>query len=192
MISSILAFLLTVTTPAIPTAQVTPELVCAAQDAIRYRTPRWVPTTCQAVAGALNATAAPLLILAIIINESDLRPQVYAKHAGGIVDVGLMGIRCHLAGDKCTNWPVTGRTLQNLFDPAVNIEAGSRVLRRKQQQAGKHFLRAYNGGSKDHGYADRIHAIVAALEGRVTESSSARIRKLILQLVEAARKIKQS
>ena len=93
-------------------------------------------------------------------------------------------------GGRCTNWPVRGLTVVTLQDVAVNIKAGERVLQKKKRLLGKRFLRAYNGGTRDHGYKERIHALMAALGGVRVESSSPRIRKLISQIVAAVRKLR--
>lgn len=58
--------------------QVTPELICTVQDAIRWRASAWNSQRCVGVAESLNATDAPTTMAAICTLESDLRPGAIA------------------------------------------------------------------------------------------------------------------
>ncbi len=156
--------------PARADAAVTPALVCTVQHAIRWRDRAWSAARCEAVAAALNATASPVTTLAIAINESDLRPTAIAWHGAGVADVGLTGVRCILGErGRCTNGPARGMTVRQLMDPGANVRVGAAVL------ASKRNLEAYNGAARD-GYAGRISAIRAALDGEVVPVKSRRVR----------------
>ena len=100
--------------------------------------PAWTPSQCRRVADAVATSAkrhdlSPTLLLAIMINESDMNEKasrsysrdgkVYAK------DGGLMAVRCLLdAHDRCTNGNVKGMPWKELMDPETNIEVGAREL----------------------------------------------------------------
>lgn len=80
----------------------------------------------------------PLFLHAIIATESRYRP-------GAVSRVGARGLMQIMPG--------TGRTLgvqqEALFDPAVNVDAGARLLKRLQKRYGRNFdliLSAYNAG----------------------------------------------
>jgi hypothetical protein len=138
--------------PAEPSAQVTEaklglaagtdtclaKTICSVKEKIRWQTPAWTPSQCRKIADAVSASAkkhdlSPSLLLAIMVNESDLNEKsarvytrdgkVYAK------DAGLMAIRCLLDDhDRCTNGNVRGVAFKSLMDPVNNIEAGAREL----------------------------------------------------------------
>jgi len=114
------------------------QTICSVKQKIRWQTPAWTPTQCQNIADAI-ATAAkrhdlpPTLLLAIMINESDMNERafrvstregkVYAK------DGGLMAIRCVVnKNDQCVNGNVRGLSWKQLMDPTTNIEVGAREL----------------------------------------------------------------
>jgi Transglycosylase SLT domain len=114
------------------------KTICAVKDKIRWQTPAWTPSQCKRVSDAV-ATAenqydlSPSLLLAIMINESDMNERavriytrngrVYAK------DGGLMGIRCILDNhDRCLNGELRGMAWKTLMDPVTNIGIGARVL----------------------------------------------------------------
>ena len=168
------------------TADVTPSLVCSVQHAIRWRQPAWPDWMCLRVSDAVNNAAKktgqrPRTILAIAINESDLRPG--AEHWYGQVkpgssgDLGLMGIRCILGRDMlCSNGALRGWKYPAAMALENNVLLGARIL------ANKRTLNDYNGGE---GYADRIRAISAALVGVRVQASSKRVRKLIEQILVA-------
>jgi hypothetical protein len=181
------------------------ELVCRAQHAIRHRNPAWTADTCARVAEAVNATFDPYLVLAVGVNESDLREFALRKARRGVYDTGLLGIRCRLApgtdfstrafrarsvdnpplASRCMNWPVRGRRLEELLDPVVSIQAGEQLLKRKRQRDPRHWLRHYNGGTVEHGYAARVSATKAALHGRRRLVESATVNKRTWQIVKA-------
>jgi len=112
--------------------------ICAVKEKIRWQTPAWTPSQCRHVAEAVAASAkrhdlSPTLLLAIMVNESDMNEKaaraytrdgkVFAK------DGGLMAIRCHLdEHERCTNGDVKGMAWKDLMDPATNIELGARTL----------------------------------------------------------------
>ena len=93
---------------------------------------------CHKVAHAVRESAEryqvpPALILAVMINESDMNEatfritvrngSVYAK------DGGLMGIRCILdKRGRCGNGLVRGMRWKEVMDPATNIALGAREL----------------------------------------------------------------
>jgi Transglycosylase SLT domain len=112
--------------------------ICAVKEKIRWQTPAWTPSTCRKVADSVAAAAkrhdlSPTLLLAVMINESDMNEKasrsymrdgkVYAK------DGGLMAIRCLVdEHDHCTNGNVKGLAWKDLMDPSTNIELGARTL----------------------------------------------------------------
>jgi hypothetical protein len=114
------------------------QTVCAVKEKIRWQTPAWTPSQCGRIADAVATSAkrhdlSPTLILAIMVNESDMNEKsariytrdgkVYAK------DGGLMAIRCLLDDhDRCTNGNVRGVPWKELMDPVTNIELGAREL----------------------------------------------------------------
>lgn len=142
------------------------EMICRVQHAIRHRNLAWDAGMCAKVAAAMNNTFNPELIFAMAVNESDLREFVIRKARRGVYDAGLLAVRCQLSANRCTNWPVRGLTLQELLDPEVNIRAAVTILERKQQHSPRYYLRHYNGGTVEHGYAERVHATCAAFHGR--------------------------
>lgn len=112
--------------------------ICAVKEKIRWQTPAWTPSQCRKVADAVAASAkkydlSPTLLLAVMINESDMNEKasrsylrdgkVYAK------DGGLMALRCLVDDkDRCTNGDVKGLAWKQLMDPATNIELGAKTL----------------------------------------------------------------
>ena len=112
--------------------------ICSVKQTIRWQSPAWTPSECQRIADAIAASAkkydlSPTLLLAIMINESDMNEKafraslregkVYAK------DGGLMAIRCVLdRKDHCVNGNVRGLAWKQLMDPVTNIEVGAREL----------------------------------------------------------------
>jgi hypothetical protein len=163
--------------------QVTADLVCRVQSAIRHRSPAWAPAECTRVAAALNRTPEPRVSMAIAINESDLRPRVMVRVAENVYDGGLMGVRCVLDGGRCTNGPARGLTLTQLKDPSTNIRVAAAIMASKRAIHGADYLRAYNGGTREHGYGARIGAIAAALGGTVVRVDSRRVRELARRIV---------
>ena len=164
---------------------VTPALVCATQHALKlHATPTWARPRCEEVAAALNDTREPLVTLAVAANESDMRAAALAHVSRGVYDVGLVGVRCVLGpGSRCTNGQARGRTLTELRDPVVNVQVGAAIMEEKRARHGHHWLRHYNGGTREHGYALRIQALVAALGGRFVKTKWARTQKQCRQIV---------
>lgn len=155
---------------------VSPALLCQVQTAIR-RAPAWPAEKCDRVAAALNVTTAPGTFLAIAILESDLRDRAIAWHGPRVADVGLTGLRC-LVGDhgRCTNGVVAGYTVAELKDPVVNLAVADRLLASLGGRVGR-----WNAGSR--GYAARVRAIAAALEGRRVQVQGARVRELVRRIL---------
>ena len=114
------------------------QTICAVKERIRWQTPAWTPSQCRKIADAVSASAkrhdlSPTLLLAIMVNESDMNEKsartytrdgkIYAK------DGGLMAIRCMLDDkERCTNGNVRGVAWKDLMDPVKNIELGAREL----------------------------------------------------------------
>jgi hypothetical protein len=114
------------------------QTICSVKERIRWQTPAWTPSQCRKIADAVATSAkrhnlSPTLLLAIMVNESDMNEKsartylrngkVYAK------DGGLMAIRCLLDDrDRCTNGNVRGMRFKDLMDPVNNIEAGANEL----------------------------------------------------------------
>jgi hypothetical protein len=114
------------------------QTICAVKEKIRWQTPAWTPSQCGRIADAVATSAkrhdlSPTLLLAIMVNESDMNEKaarlytrdgkVYAK------DGGLMAIRCMLdEHERCTNGNVRGVAWKDLMDPVTNIELGAREL----------------------------------------------------------------
>jgi hypothetical protein len=112
--------------------------LCSLKERVRWRTPAWKPEFCAELAQAVSSSAerynlSPALLLAVMINESDLNEKafrattknraVYAK------DGGLMGIRCipdkH---NRCVNGNVRGIPWAEVMNPVRNIDLGAREL----------------------------------------------------------------
>jgi hypothetical protein len=124
-------------TPA-PSESCLTNTICAVKEKIRWQTPAWTPSQCRKVADAVSAAAkkhdlSPTLLLAVMINESDMNEKASRSYTrdGKVFakDGGLMAIRCHVDDkDHCTNGDVKGMAWKDLMDPATNIELGARVL----------------------------------------------------------------
>jgi soluble lytic murein transglycosylase-like protein len=178
-----------------PAEPVTPSLVCTVQHAILWRDPAWTEQQCEARAREFTASGqrwgfAPAQLLAMSIVESDLRADALHDNGNGdrpAVDVGLMAVRCLLSPDvshdKCRNRPVRGMSIPQLMRPAVNIDMGARILATLHHGS----LAGYNGGpnAKEHGYPEKVGAIMAALGGLEVRVSGKRTRKLVRQIVAA-------
>jgi len=122
------------------------KTICAVKEKIRWQTPAWTPSQCRRIAQAVSSSAkqhglSPTLLLAIMINESDMNEKssrlylrdgkLYAK------DSGLMAIRCIVDDhDRCTNGNVRGMQWKQVMDPVTNIELGARELARWRDGAG--------------------------------------------------------
>jgi hypothetical protein len=142
---------------AVPALSCLASTICSLKDRVRWRTSGWSPAFCHRIAEGVLASSkrngiSPTLLLAVMINESDMDAQaahvtmkngsVYAK------DSGLMGIRCVLDNKgKCTNGYVRGLAWKTLMDPLTNIELGARELSRwRKGGLAKVTVRVRNGG----------------------------------------------
>jgi len=112
--------------------------ICAIKDRIRWRAPAWKHDFCQKIARAILQSSArhqisPALILAVMINESDMNEKTFRTTVrNGVVyakDGGLMGIRCIVdKQSRCTNGHVRGMAWNDVMEPTTNIELGAREL----------------------------------------------------------------
>ena len=112
--------------------------ICAVKDRVRWRAPAWKAEFCQKVAHAVLESSEryqvpPALILAVMINESDMNEATFRTTAreGAVYakDGGLMGIRCIVdKRGRCGNGHVRGMTWKEVMDPATNIALGAREL----------------------------------------------------------------
>jgi hypothetical protein len=112
--------------------------ICEVKDRVRWRTAAWKPAFCEKIAKAVLDSSkrhalSPSLILAVMINESDMNEKAFRTtlKAGRVYakDGGLMGIRCIV--DKqghCTNGNVRGMAWPEVMDPVTNIDIGAREL----------------------------------------------------------------
>ena len=130
----------------LPTSSCLATTLCALKDEVRWRTPAWSERTCATVADAVLSAAnkyrlSPALILAVMLNESDLDEKatvpyyregdVYAR------DGGLMGIRCVFGNPgRCDNGHVKGLAFRAVMDPVKNVELGARALAYFRDQGG--------------------------------------------------------
>jgi hypothetical protein len=114
------------------------KTICSVKQKIRWQTPAWNPSQCQRIANAVSSSAkrhdlSPTLMLAVMINESDMNEKamrVYLR-AGKVYakDGGLMAIRCIVdKKDHCVNGNVRGMAWKDIMDPVTNIEVGAREL----------------------------------------------------------------
>jgi hypothetical protein len=124
--------------PPFPGEQCLASTLCSIKEHVRWRTPAWTPEFCGEIAGAVTSAArkyelSPTLLLAVMMNESDLNEnaaqvtmrgdKVYAK------DSGLMGVRCVIdRRGRCANGNVRGVPWKTLMQPLTNIEIGAREL----------------------------------------------------------------
>ena len=120
--------------------------ICAIKDRVRWRAPAWKPGFCQKIAHAVLESSQryqlpPALILAVMINESDMNETTFRTTVrnGAIYakDGGLMGIRCIV--DKkghCGNGLVRGMAWKEVMDPVTNIALGARELAHYRDGAG--------------------------------------------------------
>jgi hypothetical protein len=112
--------------------------ICSVKEKIRWQTPAWTPSQCRKVADAVQTSAkrydlSPTLLLAVMINESDMNEKASRSYTreGKVFakDGGLMAIRCLVdSHDRCTNGNVKGMAWKDLMDPATNIELGAHEL----------------------------------------------------------------
>ncbi len=121
-----------------PSASCLATTICEVKDRVRWRTPAWRPEYCSQIANAVLDSSkryalSPSLILAVMINESDMNEKAFriTLKSGRLYakDGGLMGIRCIV--DKhghCTNGNVRGMAWSEVMDPVTNIDIGAREL----------------------------------------------------------------
>jgi hypothetical protein len=112
--------------------------ICGVKSQVRWKTTAWTPEFCHDVAHGVLAAAekydlSPTLLLAVMINESDLDEKVFRESRKGDVvyakDSGLMGIRCVLDRQaRCKNGNVKGMAWKTLMEPLTNIDVGAREL----------------------------------------------------------------
>jgi hypothetical protein len=121
-----------------PTVDCLAATLCEVKDRVRWRTSAWQPRFCQKLANAVLESSKkydvpPSLILAVMINESDMNEKsfrttmkqgkLYAK------DGGLMGIRCVVdKHGRCINGNVRGVAWADVMDPVKNIDIGAHEL----------------------------------------------------------------
>ena len=193
-------------------AVVSPEVVCAVQRAVRWREAPWPPRECARVAAALDATATPRLLAAVVSNESDWREGAILKVRPGVYDVGLAGVRCVLPGagaeatgaspasspttstrtprGRCTNGPARGLTIRQLMDPATNVRVAAEVLTEKNGDLGR-----FNGATtprKRERYATKVAALVSALGGVEVPVRGRRLRELVRKIATAVARVQKS
>ncbi|HEY5282130.1 MAG TPA: transglycosylase SLT domain-containing protein [Polyangia bacterium] len=112
--------------------------ICEVKDRVRWRTAAWKPAFCEKIATAVLESSKryaipPSLILAVMINESDMNEKAFRTTAknGSVYakDGGLMGIRCIVDKQgRCTNGHVRGMAWTQVMDPVTNVDAGAREL----------------------------------------------------------------
>jgi hypothetical protein len=195
------------------------DQVCRVQHKIRWREAAWTPARCRRQASAFNSTRDPPLLEAVCINESDFREDVVTFVRPGVYDAGLCGVRCVLylgssataRGDglrsagspadlpagRCQNGPARGYTLQQLLDGPTNVRLADEIL----HEAHGGSLKRYNGGTREHGYAARVGAVLAALGGvdvfakrrrKGDHLRETRMEKLTRQILEVVAEEKRS
>ena len=169
---------------------VTAALVCAVQHAICWQEDEWTEPQCQARARDFDASGkrwgfAPTQLFAMAINESDLRTKAIRQDRGAL-DIGLMAVRCKVGpGGRCVNKPVKGLTPAHLMRPALNIDKGAEILATLHGGS----LSGYNGGpnAREHGYPEKVAAIMSALGGVEVRVKGKRMRELVKRIARAAR-----
>jgi hypothetical protein len=167
--------------------EVSAPVLCEVQHAIRWRAPAWSPTKCQQVAAAFNATATPLDLLGICVNESDLRETAIAWDGPDVADIGLCGVRCRLgANRRCTNGAAAGLTIRQLQRAATNIAVASAILASKASVGRYHSSTPAIAAA----YEARVSVLVGALGGVPVDSKrikGRRLRKLVEQIAAVLR-----
>lgn len=126
------------TAGAFPNGACLASTICRLKNRIRWRAPGWTPEFCVRVSDAVLSAARhhdlpPSLLLAVMINESDLNENAFLvdMRSGRLhaKDSGLMGLRCVLDGQgRCTNGALRGMAWKTVMDPMTNIELGAREL----------------------------------------------------------------
>jgi hypothetical protein len=122
----------------LPSEDCLANTICAVKDRVRWRAPAWKPAFCQKISHAVLESAEryqipPALILAVMINESDMNASTFrtTMRNGAIYarDGGLMGIRCIVDKQgRCSNGHVRGMAWKEVMDPATNVALGTREL----------------------------------------------------------------
>ena len=169
---------------------INPALVCRVQRAIRWQEEPWTAKQCEDQAFYFGEAGdhwnlSPAVLFAIAINESDLRTKVVRPDRGAL-DLGLMAVRCKVGPlGRCTNKPVKGLTPAQVMRPAVNIEKGAEIL--ATLHGGD--LASYNGGphAREHGYPEKIRAILSALVGVEVKVKGRRMRELVRRIARVVR-----
>jgi hypothetical protein len=122
------------------------DTLCRLHERVSHRPDPWTAGFCDSLATAVKVAAArhglsPALLVAVMINESDLdarAARVYRSGGAVAKDSGLMGIRCRLDGHgRCTNALVQGMTWRQVMDPITNVELGARYLALYRDGAGR-------------------------------------------------------
>jgi hypothetical protein len=120
--------------------------LCCLRQSVNPRKAAWSPAFCRTLAEGVLASArrhdlAPALLLAVMINESDLDEKAarVSHPDGGIAkDSGLMGIRCVLGPrGRCTNSFVRGMPWRTVMDPVANVELGALYLAHYRDGGGR-------------------------------------------------------
>lgn len=171
-------------------ARVEAAQVCAVHRAVSHER-AWSPARCAAVATILDEfTGAPLRMLAMAVNESNMRADVVrvTVRSDGLVayDVGLLQVRCLVDPKRkdavCLNGPAKGLRAKDLKDPTVNVRTAWEVYDMHGRDPGR-----YNGatGKRAKRYRQRVSAIEAALIGMPFVAPDKRTRGLCKRIVEA-------
>jgi len=166
---------------------VTGELVCQVKDALGSSRYGWSRGRCERVATALREATDPVEMLAVCINESDLRERAVAWASPSKADVGLCQVRCVLGeGGRCTNGLVEGMRIEQLYDPALNVRVAAQIL------ASKGSTSRYAGETVDRGYGRRVAVLVAAFSGISASPRGRRMRDHVRRIVEAVTRVPRS
>jgi len=129
-----------------PSVSCMASTICEVKERVRWRTPAWKPAFCEEIARAVLESSKryaipPPLILAVMINESDMNEKAFrtTMKSGSLYakDGGLMGIRCIVDEQgRCTNGFVRGLTWKEVMDPVTNIDLAARELARWRDGGG--------------------------------------------------------
>jgi hypothetical protein len=120
--------------------------LCSLRQRVNARKGAWTPAFCQALADGVLTSArrhelAPALLLAVMMNESDLDEKAarVSHPDGGLAkDSGLMGIRCVIGPrGRCTNGFVKGMAWRAVMDPLTNVELGAVYLAHYRDGGGR-------------------------------------------------------
>jgi hypothetical protein len=119
--------------------------LCALKQRVGVHRATWTPEFCGKLADGVLASArrhdlAPALLVAVMINESDLNEnaaRVSHPNGGVAKDSGLMGIRCVLSRGRCTNGLVRGMPWRAVMDPLTNVELGAVYLAHYRDGGGR-------------------------------------------------------